>query len=61
MTSDREVADAARRRNFPTVASEDFIGDMDRREAGTPDDKPDGLPPEGLKFWMDQFGLGGSP
>jgi predicted RNA-binding protein with PIN domain len=61
VTSDREVADAARRRNFETVPSEDFLGEMDRRDAGTPEEKPDGMPPENLKYWMDQFGLGGTP
>ena len=61
VTSDREVADAARRRNFETVASEDFLGEMDRREAGVPDDKPDGESPGSVDYWMKQFGLGGTP
>ena len=61
VSSDREVADAAKRRNFETMAAEEFLEEIDRREAGAPPEKPDGVGPEGLKYWMDQFGLGGTP
>ncbi|HKS17248.1 MAG TPA: NYN domain-containing protein [Planctomycetota bacterium] len=61
VSSDREVADAARKRSFESMPAEEFLAELERGEAGAPAEKPDGLGPDGLKYWMDQFGLGGTP
>ena len=61
VSSDREVAGAAQKKNFETMAAEEFLADIDRSESGAPPEKPGDLGPDGLKYWMDQFGLGGTP
>lgn len=59
VSSDREVADAARRKKFETMEADQFLKELERGEAEAPSEKPDGMSPEALKYWMDQFGLGG--
>lgn len=61
ISSDREVAGAAQKKNFETMPADEFLAELERGEAGAPPEKPDGLGPGGLKYWMDQFGLGGAP
>lgn len=60
VSSDREVAGAALKRNFKTMAAEEFLAEVEQGESGTPSEKPGELGPDGLKYWMDQFGLGGT-
>jgi predicted RNA-binding protein with PIN domain len=60
VSSDREVAGAARKRNFETMPAEEFLAELERAEAGAPAEKPEGCGPDGVKYWMDQFGLGGT-
>jgi predicted RNA-binding protein with PIN domain len=60
VSSDREVTDAAQRRKFETMASEQFLKEMERGEAEAPGEKPGGLAPGEVNYWMDQFGLGGN-
>lgn len=59
VSSDREVAGAAQRRNFETMPSEAFLAEVERREAGVPAEKPDACGPGEADYWMRQFGLGG--
>ena len=58
VSSDREVATAAKKRSFETMPAEEFLAEMDRHEAGTPDEKPEGCGPDAVRYWMDQFGYG---
>ncbi len=60
VSSDREVSGAAERGGFESTASEDFLAEMDAAENGETDIKPGGCGPADLKYWMDQFGLGGT-
>ena len=59
VSSDREVAGAAKKRNFETMPSESFLAEVERREAGVPAEKPDACGPGEAEYWMRQFGLGG--
>lgn len=63
VTSDREVVDAAKKRMFETMPAEEFLAEIDRREAGAPAEKPEGCGPDAVDYWMKQFGFGkgGSP
>jgi predicted RNA-binding protein with PIN domain len=60
ISSDREVAGAARKRSFEAMPAEVFLAEIELSEAGAPAEKPDGCDPHGVKYWMDQFGLGGT-
>lgn len=58
VSSDREVAEAAKKRSFETMPAEEFLAEIERRESGSPAEKPDGCGPDGVNYWMDQFGFG---
>jgi predicted RNA-binding protein with PIN domain len=61
VTSDRAVADAARRQRMEVVPSEEFVGQLAPAAAGEPDpaEKRDGISAAEAKAWMRTFGLGG--
>jgi predicted RNA-binding protein with PIN domain len=60
VSSDREVAGAAEKAGFATTTAEDFLAELEAGERGRPPEKPDGCDPPQVKYWMDQFGLGGT-
>lgn len=61
VSSDREVAGAAQRRNFETMPAEEFLAQVAQREAGVPAEKPEACGPGEADYWMRQFGLDSPP
>lgn len=62
VTSDREIADAARKRNVDVLSSEEFLRELEgpTRPEEEPRAKRDGISDGEARYWMNEFGLPGN-